>query len=158
MHVFILCAVVFPRGVGAPPTTVKGKPLATADVYASVYELQKLPGARIFGGATPPSREPWDPWDDGGKFPLDVRLTWGGIKFYGPEPKNEKLSLDVIDCDSTEKAKAYFAQLRVLRQTEYAQSGKYLIKGSPAALDRFTKHYGAVRCDVPPAAPKADKK
>ena len=147
MHALTLCALLVPPGLVVPPTTTfKGKQIAAPTVTEAGWELQKLPGENVGITATPTDR--WPAWSDDGKFPLEVNLSWAGVNFLVTKPKLERLKLWIIDCDSTDNATKYFLQLRILRCPDYAQSGKYLIKGSPQALDWFTKHYGAVRYGV----------
>jgi hypothetical protein len=52
----------------------------------------------------------------------------------------------------------YFLQLHILHCPDYAQSGKYLLKGSPQAIDWFAKHYGCVRYVTNPETPAKDNK
>ena len=156
MHTLTLCALLVPPGLVVPPTTTfKGKPLAAATVFEAASEIGKLPGEKVGLSATPTNN--WPAWSDDGKFPLEVNLSWARIEFFC-KPKGDWVQMHIIDCDSTDKAKKYFAQLRALRHLDYAQSGKYLIKGSPQALDWFTKHYGAARCATSPETPAKDKK
>ncbi len=74
------------------------------------------------------------------------------------KPKFAQFEFHIIDCDSVDKAKLYFVQLRILRQPDYARSGKFLLKGSPQAIDWFAKHYGVERYKTNPEPLPKDKK
>jgi hypothetical protein len=157
MHVLAATSLVVSLWLSpAPVKTYKGKPLDAVNVTEAGWELQKLPGEKSVGiFATPTDR--WPAWNDDGKFPLEVNLTWAGIDFLVTKPKLERLKLYIIDCGSTDNAEKYFTLLRLSKSPDYARSGKFLIKASPQALEWFTKHYGAVRYEIAPKAPAKDK-
>jgi|GEM_PF-6656826 len=157
MHTLILCSFLIPLSVIAPPAkTYKGKVLAAPNVTEAGWKVQEIPGERVGVTATPTDK--WEPWDDDGKFPLDVNLAWVRLSITVTKPKLEKLTLYIIDCVSEEDAKKHFTKLRMLRCPDYARSGRYLIKASPEAFKWFTKYYGAERYEVVPETPPKDKK
>lgn len=155
MQTMALCSLVF--AILVPPTqTNKGKQITAPTVTEAGWELQKLPGEKVGVTATPTNN--WPAWSDDGKFPLEVNLTWVRQSVTVNKPKLNQFELHLIDCDSVDNAKKYFLVLGIVRHVDYAQSGKYLIKGSPQALDWFTQHYGAVRYTILAEAVVKDKK
>lgn len=156
MQAIALCSLVTATLV-PPTTTHKGKQIAADNVIEAEWELQKIPGERILGTASPITNM-FRPWSDGGKFPLDAQLRYVSLSITVTKPKVDRFELHLIECNGVDNAKAYFLALRILRQPDYARCGIYLLKGSPQAIEWFTRHYGAETYATKPAAPKDEKK
>ena len=156
MNAISLCSLLF-ASIVPPTTTHKGKQFAADNVIEASWELQKIPGERVGVTATP-TPTGWPAWSDGGKFPLDAQLRWVRLSITVTKPKVERFELHLIECNGVDNAKAHFLALRVLRQPDYARCGFYLVKGSPQALEWFTKHYGAETYATNPKPANDEKK
>ena len=155
MQVFALGSLLIATLV-PPTTTHKGKQIAADNVIEAGWELQKIPGENVGVTATPTPN--WPRWSDSGKFPLDVNLRWVRVSVLVTKPKVERFELHLIECNGVVNAKAHFLALRILRQPDYARCGFYLVKGSPQALEWFTKHYGAEMYATNPKPANDEKK
>jgi hypothetical protein len=155
MQAIALCSLLT-ASIVPPTTTHKGKTIAADNVIEAGWELQNIPGERILGTASPTDKP--RPWTDDGKFPLQDQLRFVSLSITVTKPNVHRFELHLIECNGADKAKEYFLALRILRQPDYAQCGRYLLKGSPEALEWFTKHYGAKTYATNPKPANDEKK